>query len=153
MAAQQAVHFIGMPEGALALAELTIYLALAPKSNAVYVAYGAAVEDVARTRNDPVPIHLRNAPTRMMKEMGFGKGYKYAHDFEGGVVGQQNVPDNVAGRTYYRPVDRGFERDLQRRMERIRQMYDKTADTKHASPANDAQADPARSIVKDDPHS
>lgn len=124
MAAQQAVHFIGMPEGALALAELTIYLSLAPKSNAVYKAYGAAVEDVARTRNDPVPIHLRNAPTRMMKEMGFGKGYKYAHDFEGGVVGQQNLPENIAGRTYYRPVDRGFERDLQRRLQRIREIYD-----------------------------
>ena len=126
MAAQQAVHFIGMPEGALALAELVIYLSLAPKSNAIYVAYGKAVEDVVRTRNDPVPIHLRNAPTRMMKEMGFGKGYKYAHDFEGGVIGQQNLPDNIAGRTYYRPVDRGFERDLKRRMQRIREIYDRT---------------------------
>ncbi len=127
MAAQQAVHFIGMPEAALALAELTIYLSLAPKSNAVYIAYGAAAEDVARTRNDPVPLHLRNAPTRMMKEMGFGEGYKYAHDFEGGIVGQQNLPPNIAGRTYYHPVDRGFERDLKRRMQRIREIYDGAA--------------------------
>ncbi len=136
MAAQQAVHFIGMPEGALALAELTIYLSLAPKSNAVYVAYGAAVEDVARTRNDPVPLHLRNAPTRMMKEMGFGDGYKYAHDFEGGIVGQENLPPNIAGRTYYRPVDRGFERDLKRRMQRIREIYAATDDGIARMPAD-----------------
>jgi putative ATPase len=126
MAAQQAVHFIGLPEGALALAELTVYLALAPKSNAVYVAYGKAVEDVARTRNEPVPIHLRNAPTRLMKELGYGEGYKYAHDFEGGVIGQQNLPENLKGRRYYQPVDRGFERDLGRRLERIREIYRQT---------------------------
>jgi len=127
MAAQQVVHFIGMPEGALALAELTIYLALAPKSNAVYVAYGAARDDVAQTRNDPVPLHLRNAPTGLMRDLGYGKGYKYAHDYAGGVIGQQNVPDNLKGRTYYRPVDRGFERDLGRRLERIREEYRRTA--------------------------
>ncbi len=123
MAAQQAVHFVGLPEGALALAELTVYLALAPKSNAVYVAYGKAVADVTATRNDPVPVHLRNAPTRLMKELGYGEGYKYAHDFEGGVIGQQNLPENLAGRRYYEPVDRGFERDLGRRLERIREIY------------------------------
>jgi len=123
MAAQQAVHFIGMPEGALALAQLTVYLALAPKSNAIYVAYGKARDDVAQTRNDPVPIHLRNAPTRLMKDLGFGEGYKYAHDFAEGVVGQQNLPENLAGRAYYEPVDRGFERDLGRRLERIREIY------------------------------
>jgi putative ATPase len=126
MAAQQAVHFIGMPEGALALAELTVYLALAPKSNAIYVAYGKARDDVANTRNDPIPMHLRNAPTRLMKELGYGDGYKYAHDYAEGVVGQQNLPENLAGRTYYQPVDRGFERDLGRRMERIREIYRNT---------------------------
>ncbi len=130
MAAQQAVHFIGLPEGALALAELTVYLALAPKSNALYVAYGKARDDVARTRNDPVPIHLRNAPTRLMKDLGYGDGYKYAHDYAEGVVGQQNLPDNLAGRTYYQPVDRGFERDLGRRMERIRDIYRQSANEK-----------------------
>lgn len=127
MAAQQAVHFIGMPEGALALAELTVYLALAPKSNAIYVAYGQARDDVARTRNDPVPIHLRNAPTRLMKDLGYGEGYKYAHDFDEGVVGQQNLPENLEGRTYYQPVDRGFERDLGRRLDRIREIYRQSA--------------------------
>jgi putative ATPase len=123
MAAQQAVHFIGMPEGALALAELAVYLALAPKSNAIYRAYGAARDDVATTRNDPVPLHLRNAPTRMMQDLGYGKGYRYAHDFEGGVVGQQNLPDNLAGRRYYEPTDRGEERDLSTRLEDIRRLY------------------------------
>lgn len=127
MAAQQAVHFIGMPEGALALAELTVYLALAPKSNAVYRAYSDARADVEKTRNDPVPIHLRNAPTKFMKDAGFGKGYKYAHDFEGGIVGQQNLPDNINGRQYYVPTDRGFERDLSRRIERIREIYVQTS--------------------------
>jgi len=127
MAAQQAVHFIGMPEGALALAELTVYLALAPKSNAMYVAYGQARDDVTRTRNDPVPIHLRNAPTRLMKDLGYGEGYKYAHDFDEGVVGQQNLPDNLKGRTYYTPVDRGFERTLGERLERIREIYRESA--------------------------
>ena len=129
MAAQQAVHFIGLPEGSLALAELVVYLALAPKSNAIYRAYGAARDDVAATRNDPVPLHLRNAPTRLMREAGFGKGYKYAHDFEGGVVGQQNLPANLAGRRYYRPTDRGFERDLAERIGRIQAVYAATAAT------------------------
>jgi putative ATPase len=123
VAAQQAVHFLGMPEGALALAELAVYLALAPKSNAVYRAYGAAAEDVATTRNDPVPLHLRNAPTRLMQDLGFGRGYRYAHDFAGGVVAQQNLPDNLRGRKYYEPSDRGLERELAGRLERIRAIY------------------------------
>ena len=123
MAAQQAVHFLGMPEGALALAELAVFLALAPKSNAVYRGYGAARDDVAATRNDPVPLHLRNAPTATMREAGFGQGYRYAHDHEGGVVAQQNLPANLAGRRYYSPTDRGFEEELGRRFERIRAVY------------------------------
>jgi putative ATPase len=123
MAAQQSVHFLGMPEGSLALAELTVYLALAPKSNAIYKAYGAVQRDVAETRNDPVPMHLRNAPTTFMKNEGFGKGYKYAHDYEGGVVGQINVPENIQGRRYYEPTDRGLERELGNRMQRIREIY------------------------------
>jgi putative ATPase len=123
IAAQQAVHFLGMPEGALALAELAVYLALAPKSNAIYRAYGAASADVASTRNDPVPIHLRNAPTRLMKELGYGRGYRYAHDFEDGIVAQQNLPDNLRGATYYAPTDRGFEVELGNRLRRIREVY------------------------------
>lgn len=124
MAVQQAVHFIGLPEGALALSQLVVYLALAPKSNAVYTAYQAALADVTETRNDPVPLHLRNAPTRLMANLGFGDGYRYAHDFEGGVVGQQNLPDNVAGRRYYVPTDRGHEAELASRLERIRAIND-----------------------------
>lgn len=126
IAAQQAVHFIGLPEGALALAELTVYLALAPKSNALYAAYNQVRDDVASTRNDPVPMHLRNAPTTFMKKEGFGKGYKYAHDFEGGVIGQQNLPDNLKGRRYYKPTDRGFEKEMSRRIERVQEIYRKT---------------------------
>ncbi len=123
VAAQQAVHFLGLPEGALALAELAVYLALAPKSNALYRAYGAARTDVSETRNDPVPLHLRNAPTPLMRAAGHGRGYKYAHDFDGGIVGQQNLPANLAGRRYYVPTDRGFEARLAERLERIRAVY------------------------------
>jgi putative ATPase len=126
VAAQQSVHFLGMPEGALALAELTVYLALAPKSNAVYRAYGEASDDVASTRNDPVPIHLRNAPTRLMKDLGYGHGYRYAHDYDDGVIGQQNLPANLGEKTYYRPTDRGFERELAARQARIREIYART---------------------------
>ena len=123
MAAQGAVHFLGLPEGALALAELAVYLALAPKSNAVYRAYGAARDDVARTRNDPVPLHLRNAPTSLMRGLGYGEGYKYAHDHEGGIVGQQNLPENLTGRRYYEPTDRGAEVELGRRLKRVQAIY------------------------------
>jgi putative ATPase len=126
MAAQQAVHFIGMPEGALALAEAVVYCALAPKSNALYRGYGAARTDVEQSRNDPVPIHLRNAPTKLMSDLGYGKGYRYAHDYDEGVVGQQNLPDSLAGRRYYHPTNRGLERDLRQRMERIRAIYEQT---------------------------
>lgn len=143
MAAQQAVHFIGLPEGTLALAELVVYLALAPKSNAIYTAYGAARQDVTETRNDPVPIHLRNAPTGLMKGLGYGKGYRYAHDFEGGVIGQQNLPERLAGRRYYAPTDRGFERELAARIEKIRAVYAATLPNaaEQAGHAGDGDAD------------
>ena len=134
MAAQQAVHFIGLPEGALALAELVVYLALAPKSNAIYRAYGEARADVARTRNDPVPVHLRNAPTGLMKAQGYGAGYRYAHDYEGGIVAQQNLPENLAGRRYYHPTDRGFEEELNRRLGHIRGVYAAANQAHHPSP-------------------
>jgi putative ATPase len=127
MAAQQAVHFIGLPEGALALAELAVYLALAPKSNALYTGYGEAMRDVAETRNDPVPIHLRNAPTGLMRELGYGRGYRYAHDYDEGIIGQQNLPENLTGRRYYSPTDRGFEAELAKRLERIRDIYARTS--------------------------
>jgi putative ATPase len=106
---QQAVHFIGMPEGFFSMAECALYLALAPKSNSVGSSYGAAMADVEATRNDPVPMHLRNAVTGLMRQMGYGRGYKYAHDYEGGVVEQQHLPDKLDGRTYYRARDLGWE--------------------------------------------
>ncbi|HET9030724.1 MAG TPA: replication-associated recombination protein A, partial [Candidatus Aquilonibacter sp.] len=99
IAAQQAVHFVGMPEGFYPLSHATLYLAKAPKSNSVGRAYSAAMSDVQGTRNDPVPLHLRNAPTGLMKQLGYGKGYHYAHDDYG--VKQDNLPENLRGRTYY----------------------------------------------------
>lgn len=116
MAAQQAVHFLGMPESALALAEVAVYLSTAPKSNRVYEAFGEAQADVKQSRNDPVPLHLRNAPTGLMKTLGYGKDYKYAHDFEGGFVEQQNLPESLEGKTYYTPTDRGYEKLIAERM-------------------------------------
>ena len=106
VAAQQAAHFIGMPEAMFPLTEAAIYLAKAPKSNSTGSAYGRAVDAIKQTGNLPVPMHLRNAPTGLMKAMGYGKGYKYAHDFEGGKTDQQHLPDELAGRTFYEPNDR-----------------------------------------------
>jgi putative ATPase len=120
MAAQQAVHFIGRPEGDLALAEAVIYMAVAAKSNSVYTAYGAAREAVAKGRNDPVPLHLRNAPTGLMRNLGYGEGYKYAHDFPDGYVEQQGLPDNLQGTRFYHPTDRGRERAVNERLKSLR---------------------------------
>ncbi|KAB8140519.1 replication-associated recombination protein A [Chloroflexia bacterium SDU3-3] len=116
IAAQQAVHFLGRPEGDLALAQAVVYLAQAPKSNAVYRAYAEMMKDVQETRNDPVPLHLRNAPTGLMQQMGYGKGYKYAHDHEGAQVDQDHFPPNLAGRRYYQPTERGFEQQVRERL-------------------------------------
>jgi putative ATPase len=93
-----------------------VYLAQAPKSNAVYTAYGTALKDVAETRNDPVPLHLRNAPTQLMKNLSYGKGYKYAHDFAGAQVDQEHFPPNLQGRRYYEPTGRGFEEQIRARL-------------------------------------
>jgi putative ATPase len=120
MAAQQAVHFIGLPEGALALAELVVYLAAAPKSNAVYRAYGEAAQDALATRADPVPLSIRNAPTGLMKDLGYGKGYRYAHDEADGVAAMDCLPEALAGRRYYSPTDRGAEAALAARLEAAR---------------------------------
>jgi putative ATPase len=125
IAAQQAMHFMGMPEGALALAECAVYMATAPKSNRLYEAYGEAQGDVQNTRNDPVPLHLRNAPTKLMKELEYGRGYKYAHDFEDAVVYQQNLPDALEGRHYYKPTERGYEHTIDERMKRWREAMQK----------------------------
>jgi len=117
VAAQQAAHFIGMPEANLALAQAVVYLATAPKSNALYAAYSAVQEDVARTRADPVPLHLRNAPTPLMKKIGYGKGYRYAHDYEEAQVEQQHLPDAIKDRTYYHPSERGYEKTVKERLD------------------------------------
>jgi putative ATPase len=108
VAAQQAAHFVGMPEAVLPLSEAALYLALAPKSNSALTSYGAARELIEETGNEPVPLHLRNAPTGLMKSMGYGSGYKYAHEFEGGVAEQQHLPDRLKGRKVYtrNPRDR-----------------------------------------------
>jgi len=107
MAAQQAAHFVGMPEAVLPLTEAALYLALAPKSNSALTSYGAARELIQETGNEPVPMHLRNAPTGLMKSMGYGKGYKYAHDHEGGVAPEQvHLPEKLKGRKVYRPNPR-----------------------------------------------
>ena len=120
MAARDAVDFIGMPEGNLALAEAVVYLSVAPKSNALYTAYGEVLQDVERTAAEPVPLHLRNAPTRLMKGLGYGRGYQYAHDLESKVADMQCLPDNLKDRTYYHPTGEGYERELQKRMEEIK---------------------------------
>lgn len=125
IAAQQAVHFVGMPEGALALAQAAVYMATAPKSNALYTAYGGAQRDVQETRNDPVPLHLRNAPTKLMKDVGYGAGYKYAHDYDDAVVAQQNLPEALAGKTYYAPTNRGYEEEIGKRLEFWRELIRK----------------------------
>lgn len=120
MATQQAVHFLGMPEGELALAQCAVFLAAAPKSNRVYKAYLRAKEDVLGSRNDPVPLHLRNAPTGLMQQMGYGKGYRYAHDFDEGVVQQENLPESLQGVRYYEPTDRGYEARIAERLAKWR---------------------------------
>lgn len=118
VAAQQAVHFMGQPEGELALAQAVVYLCQAPKSNAVYRAYGAVLTDVEETRNEPVPLHLRNAVTGLLKGLGYGKDYQYAHDFEHARVDQEHLPPNLAGRRYYEPTERGFEAQIRERLGR-----------------------------------
>ena len=118
VAAQQAVHFIGLPEGRIPLAEATVYLATCPKSNASYMALNTATEDVQRTRNEPVPLHLRNAVTGLMRDMGYGEGYKYAHDYEGNFTRTQNLPYSLKNRRYYLPSGQGYERTVRERMER-----------------------------------
>jgi len=122
LAAKDAFDFLGAPEGHLALAQAAVYLSLAPKSNALYTAQGEALEDVAKTEADPVPLHLRNAVTGLMKNMGYGAGYKYAHNFEEKVTDMPCLPDNLAGRTYYKPTDQGFEARLRQRLEEIRKL-------------------------------
>jgi putative ATPase len=122
LAAKEAFDFLGAPEGHLALAQAAVYLSLAPKSNALYTGYGDVMEDVRKTEADPVPLHLRNAVTGLMKNIGYGEGYKYAHNFEEKVTEMTCLPDNLSGRVYYKPTDQGFEARLRLRMEDIRKI-------------------------------
>ncbi len=119
LSARDAMDFLGSPEGDLALAQAAVYLALAPKSNAIYTAFSAAAADVETTRAEPVPLHLRNAPTRLMQELDYGKDYSYAHDEPGAVSDMDCLPPNLAGRRYYEPSGRGREKQLQERMDEI----------------------------------
>lgn len=122
LSARDSMDFLGSPEGDLALAQAAVYLALAPKSNALYTAYGAVTRDVEQTRAEPVPLHLRNAPTRLMESLDYGKGYRYAHDEHGAVSDMDCLPPGLIGRKYYQPTDRGREKMLQQRMEEIEQL-------------------------------
>jgi putative ATPase len=125
LAAKDAFDFLGAPEGNLALAQAAVYLSLAPKSNALYAAYGDALEDVHKTEADPVPLHLRNAVTGLMKNIGYAQGYKYAHNFEDKVTDMTCLPDNLSARIYYKPTDQGFEARLRTRMDEIRKIKSK----------------------------
>jgi putative ATPase len=122
MAARDAVDFIGMPEGNLALAQAVVYLSVAPKSNALYTAYGAVLQDVEQTAAEPVPLHLRNAPTALMKGIGYGQGYQYAHELDNKLADMQCLPDNLRDRQYYHPTNEGVERRIRERLEEIKKI-------------------------------
>jgi len=122
VAAMQAADFVGMPEGNLALAEAAVYLALAPKSNALYTGYQQVQRDLQQTIAEPVPLHLRNPVTRLMQQLGYGRGYQYAHDTEEKITDMPCLPESLRGRQYYRPTDQGFEARLRQRLEEIRRI-------------------------------
>ena len=126
IAAMQAAEFVGPPEGNLALAQAAVYLSLAPKSNALYTGYCSVTHDLENTRTEPVPLHLRNAPTGLMKNIGYGKGYQYAHNVKEKVTDMACLPESLAGRRYYQPTDQGFEARLRQRLEEIRKIQKKT---------------------------
>ena len=138
MAARDAVHFIGMPEGNLALAQAVVYLSVAPKSNALYTAYGAVQQDVEQTAAEPVPLHLRNAPTGLMKGLGYGKDYQYAHDTEAKVADMQCLPDSLRDRVYYRPTNEGVEKRIRERLEEIKRLKQPAPDRSSDRPPNRA---------------
>jgi putative ATPase len=139
MAARDAVHFIGMPESNLALAQAVVYLSVAPKSNALYTAYSAVQQDVEQTAAEPVPLHLRNAPTSLMKGLGYGKNYQYAHDIEDKVADMQCLPDSLRDRVYYRPTSEGVEKRIRERLEEIK---------RHKGPASRPSSNPPPAPAK-----
>jgi putative ATPase len=121
MAAQQAVHFIGLPEGNLALAEAAVYMATAPKSNSLYTGYSSVQYEIRHGTHEPVPLHLRNAVTGLMKDLGYGQGYKYAHNFQDHYVEQEHLPGSLKGKRFYTPGELGYERTIAARMRELRQ--------------------------------
>ncbi len=120
VAAYQACHFLGMPECAVHLTQAVIHMSIAPKSNALDVAYLAAKKDAMETPAEPVPLNIRNAPTRLMRELGYGKGYQYAHDYEERVTAMECLPESLQGREYYQPSEQGSEGQYKRRLEQIK---------------------------------
>jgi len=140
MAARDAVDFIGMPEGNLALAQAVVYLSVAPKSNALYTAYGDVQQDVEQTAADAVPLHLRNAPTGLMKELGYGQGYQYAHDLEAKVADMQCLPDNLRDRVYYRPTNEGIEKRIRERMEQIERQRSRGSEGSSVPPKKEKES-------------
>ncbi len=144
LAARDAVDFLGMPEGNLALAQAVVYLCAAPKSNALYTAYGAVQEDVERTAQDPVPLHLRNAPTGLMKAVGYGEGYQYAHNLEEKVADMQCLPDNLKNRVYYHPTNEGVEARIKARFEEIKGLKAKA----HHGGTEDTEERRAKSVKR-----
>jgi putative ATPase len=138
MAARDAVDFIGMPEGNLALAQAVVYLSVAPKSNALYTAYGDVQQDVEQTAADAVPLHLRNAPTKLMKGLGHGKGYQYAHDMETKVADMQCLPDNLRDRAYYKPTNEGIEKRIRERMVEIKRQRSGPGDSDRQEPKKES---------------
>jgi putative ATPase len=124
-AVKETVHFVGMPEAGVALAQLVAYIAAAPKSNAAYIGYGDAVREVRHGDNPPVPSHIRNAPTRLMKDLGYGRGYEYAHDFEDQTTAMECLPESLAGRRFYEPRDVGYELQIRERLEKMRAAREK----------------------------
>jgi len=127
LAAKEAFEFLGPPEGNLALGQAAVYLSLAPKSNAVYTAYGAVQKDLQNTIAEPVPLHLRNAVTGLMSNIGYGKGYQYAHNTEEKVTDMTCLPESLLGRTYYKPTDQGFEARIRQRLEELRRIQKKAS--------------------------
>ncbi len=138
MAARDAVDFIGMPEGNLALAQAVVYLSLAPKSNALYTAYAAVQQDVEQTAAEPVPLHLRNAPTALMKGLGYGRGYQYAHDVEAKVADMQCLPDNLRNRVYYEPTNEGVEKRIRERLEEVKRRRSQAKQERSSQPKKES---------------
>jgi len=148
MAARDAVDFIGMPEGNLALAQAIVYLSVAPKSNALYTAYGAVQQDVEQTAAEPVPLHLRNAPTSLMKGLGYGKDYQYAHDVKNKIADMQCLPDSLRDRVYYRPTNEGVEKRIRERLDEIKRLKhpapEPTSNLKKANNKNSSDSNKKR---------